>query len=192
MAPLHFVRRSRWASQVTGPSSSYAPESNTTSDVPLPRPILSVGALEPSGQTGHWAPESHKFRGRIPWLTRSPDYASTSRLPLRLQVWLPAGWASALSGQVSHLRDDKPSLRSANAWRYSSRTSRCLVASIWLIICRGTFSRSQNSRSDRDVELDCSTRAAHWAALLRGRRGFIVLMDPGSIPGRARRWTCCR
>ena len=55
------------ASQVTGPSSSCVPWSNTPPDIPPPRPKLPRRELLlPSGKTGPSASGKHRFRGRSP------------------------------------------------------------------------------------------------------------------------------
>ena len=94
-------------SQVTGPSSSNVPCSNTTPGAPPPSPIARSASLLPSGNGNPWAPGINN----ISWLditrpARSRAYASTAPLPWPLQGSLPTWLGSALVRRDSHPLDN--------------------------------------------------------------------------------------
>ena len=100
------------ASQVTGPSSSYVPWSNTPPETPpsLPRRYVCRGVLWPSGKTGPSASgKTIGFGAAVPRPARSHAYASQAPLLGSAPGLLPARAGSPLAGRVSHPLDDTQS-----------------------------------------------------------------------------------
>ncbi len=99
------------ASQVTGPSSSCVPWSNTPPDtIPYSPENSRRGWLLPSGKTGPSASgKAIGFGAAFPWPTCSHAYASPAVFPRQAQGLLPARAGSPLAGQDSHLLDDTQS-----------------------------------------------------------------------------------
>src|SRR5712691_7550930 len=95
------------ASQVTGPSSSYVPWSNTPPETILSSPATRRGrcGLQVIQHPGH--PGSVEVSGpHAPWPTRSHAYASPTTFLGSSQGLLPAQAGSPLAGRVLHLLDD--------------------------------------------------------------------------------------
>ena len=99
------------ASQVTGPSSSCVPWSNTPPDtLPSSPKKLSPGmvvAFRENRTLG--IREGIGFGAAFPWPTCSHAYASPALFPRPAQGLLPARAGSPLAGQDSHLLDDTQS-----------------------------------------------------------------------------------
>src|SRR4030095_10147088 len=102
------------ASQVTGPSSSYVPWSNTPPDMVPSSPTTrrSPCGLQVNQDPG--PPGRLEVSGPpAPWPTRSPASASPRPFLTPAQGWLPARAGSPLAGQDSHLLDDTQSFMKA-------------------------------------------------------------------------------
>ncbi len=98
------------ASQVTGPSSSCVPWSNTPPDTPLSSPTSRRGrcGLQVIQHPGH--PGSVEVSGpHAPWPTRLHASASPRPFLAPSQGLLPARAGSPFAGQGSHLLDDTQS-----------------------------------------------------------------------------------
>ena len=105
--PPEFDRAEAWASQVTGPSSSRVPRSNTPPGAVPTRP-LSSEPPSPSTKTAASAPGMNiDFVAATPRPTRSRAYASPAALPHPSQGSLPARAGSPLAGRASHPLDDQ-------------------------------------------------------------------------------------
>src|SRR6266436_9161393 len=100
------------ASQVTGPSSSYVPWSNTPPETPpsSPRRHVCRGGCCLQVKQDPQPPGRLEVSGpHAPWPTRSHAYASPTTLLGSSQGLLPAQAGSPLAGRVLHPLDDKRS-----------------------------------------------------------------------------------
>jgi hypothetical protein len=98
------------ASQVTRPSSSYVPWSNTPPDTIPSSPTTRRGrcSLQVIQHPGH--PGRLEVSGpHAPWPARSHAYASPTPFLTPSQGWLPAQAGSPLAGRVLHPLDDRQS-----------------------------------------------------------------------------------
>ena len=104
------------ASQVTGPSSSCVPWSNTPPDtIPSSPESSRRGWLLPSGKTGLSASgKARGFGAAFPWPTRSRAYASPALFRRLSQGSLPTWAGSPLVGRDLHPLDDTQSFMKAS------------------------------------------------------------------------------
>jgi hypothetical protein len=120
------------ASQVTGPSSSYVPWSNTPPDMAHSSPTTrrSHCGLQVNQDPGH--PGRIEVSGpHAPWPAHSPAYASPRPFLAPSQGWLPARAGSPLAGRDSHPLDDRQHFMEAS-YPPVPIDPHCLVALIFL------------------------------------------------------------
>jgi hypothetical protein len=108
-------------SQVSGSSSSYAPQPSTPPVRFVSRPVsircaLAFRVAQPLG-----TPEYSGFEAVSPRLTRLRTYASTTPLPALPQGSLPIQLGSVLIGRVSHPLDDLLEFQAVTAASFPSR-----------------------------------------------------------------------